>query len=114
MVIHFIKFYQFDDCYKISKELKKEFRNIINVIYTGYNWNDFFENKILKGNYEYPHALPFDFIIDGTWNGKKLGEEGCNQKIWAHNPFYSCIFTYDEIDYNTYKNGLRKYEKDNQ
>lgn len=103
-------FYQFDDCLEISRKLKSEFEYVYNVIYTGYNWKDFFENKILKGNYEYPHALPFDYIIDGTWNGKKLGEEGCNQKIWVHNPFYSCIFTYDEIDYNRYKKGLMKYE----
>lgn len=97
-------FYQYNECFEISKKIKEKYPSIINVVYTGYQWKDFHEKNKLGWN------LPFDYIIDGTWNGKKLGEEGCNQKIWIDNPFYSCIFTYDEIDYNRYKKGLTKYE----
>ena len=95
-------FFQYEDCFKISKDIKEKYPNINNVIYTGYNWKEFHERNNLGDN------LPFDYVIDGTWNGKKLGEEGCNQKIWVKNSFYSCIFNYDEIDYNTYKKGLNK------
>lgn len=95
-------FFQYEDCFKISKDIKEKYSNIINVVYTGYNWKEFHERNHLGND------LPFDYVIDGTWNGKKLGEEGCNQKIWVHNSFYSCIFNYDEIDYNTYKKGLNK------
>lgn len=99
-------FYQFDECLEISKKLKEEFKNVYNIVYTGYKWKEFCEQKHLESN------LPFDYIIDGTWNGKKLGEEGCNQKIWINN-FSSSFFSFDEINYDMYKKGLIKYEKDN-
>jgi len=99
-------FYQYDECFEISKKIKEKYHNIINVVYTGYDWVKFYEDKNIA------HHPPFDYVIDGTWNGKKLGEEGCNQRIWVNNLLYSCHFTYDEINYNRYKKGLGKYEED--
>ena len=96
-------FFQFEDCYKISKELEKEFPNIINVVYTGYNWEEFFKTLADKTYIEKPWSLPFNYIIDGTWNGKMLGQEGCNQKIWWNNSLLSCLFTFTEISYEEYK-----------
>ena len=96
--------YQFEECYTISKKIKEIFPNVVNVVYTGYNWPKFFdENKL---NYD----IPFDYVIDGTWNGKMLGQEGCNQKIWRQKNWNQNInlgssFNFKEITFDQYKMG---------
>ena len=92
-------FYQYMDCFAISKKIKEKYPEIKNVIYTGYQWKYFHEMNKLAYN------LPFDYVIDGTWNGKKLGEEGCNQKIWKYNGSKFILFNYDEISYKEYCKG---------
>lgn len=103
-------FFQFDECYNISLKIKNEFPNIINVVFTGYKWDKFFKEHLNKIDFR---NIPFDYVIDGAWNGKMLGQDGCNQKIWFKNKLLSNIFGYQEIFYNDYKIGKFYYEKNN-
>jgi anaerobic ribonucleoside-triphosphate reductase activating protein len=99
-------FFQFKDCYNISKLLKEKFPNIVNIVYTGYDWIQFYNTNILN-NDSYLNPLPFDFIIDGKWNGKMLGENGCNQKIWYKcNNLIDIKNNYVEITYDKFKSGV--------
>ena len=90
-------FYQFDECYEISKQIKNKFPEIVNIVYTGYKWDEFFIEHQLN------HFTPFDYVIDGTWNGKMIGQEGCNQRIWKQCGLLSSIFNFRIISFEQYK-----------
>ncbi len=90
-------FFQFKDCYDISQSIKFNFPDIINVVYTGYEWDKFFTEH--KCNW----VTPFDYVIDGKWEGKMLGQEGCNQRIWKQEHLLSSIFNFRVISFEQYK-----------
>lgn len=71
-------FYQFKDCYKISKEIKEKYPNLPIVVYTGYTL-DFIRNEHRDIDWSV-----FNIIIDGKWNGHMLGQNECNQKIYEY------------------------------
>jgi organic radical activating enzyme len=95
-------FFQFADCYHISKDIKKELPNILNVVFTGYTFLDFYKNINIKAKQDIENNMKeknniFDYIIDGKWNGHKLGDIECNQKVYQ-----ATINGFKEINYKEY------------
>jgi len=91
--------YQFNDCIKFSCFIKDNYPQLINVVFTGYTFEDLCKDQEKK------RLLYFggiDFLIDGPWKGVVLQDSNCNQKIRYFNGQDFKILTYEE--YKNFKN----------
>ncbi len=92
-------FDQFDECARISRELKKDLTNNIPiVVYTGHKIDE----------YQYEQINCFDLIIDGQWNGYPIADKDTNQRIWKNNNNNK----FEQISYNNFLN-LKFNNKEN-
>lgn len=84
-------FFQFEECVKISKEIKEKLHTPITA-YTGYTIEDLLEKDKSLAKY-------FDLIIDGQWNGHPISDPLTNQRFWKgiDNKFV-------QLTYEQYKN----------